>query len=757
MDFLKRLDGVSAYCSFIPFSKNGYTIAKFKITDDKVLNQLPSPYITVKGLYNVKTGDNRFVTGDLTDDEKYPGTYIGSASQFKDIKEVMKNNPLAYLKSITSDIIANALINTLPDPIQSLEDRDVESLMLVDGVGMHVANMLLDKHSDNKDYSFAISKLSKKYGMTNKAIKKMCEQVGDQEKLVNMIEENVYNLVKLGGVGFRKADQYFLNANQHDDFAYKSEQRVKAYIDFMFNEEYNKRNTWLSAKQISLNVLDFIPDADLKYVSEYIKDSDNYVRINTTNGKRFSLKSIFNMELYVAKKIRSMAKESVDVIEDVKSIIKTTEVSQGFKFSDEQLEAINLGINNSIFLLQGPAGTGKSSVAKGIVNILKAQGLSVVGCALSGRAAKNLEDITNNSGKTIHRLLQMGTHYEHNDKNPLEYDVVILDEISMVPLYLYKKLLSSLKPNARLIMLGDNAQLPSISAGVANGLFYSHVVPKYNLQTIHRQAQKSGIITHSLSIRNGYKPQKLELKSDTSNYYGELEDIKYIFVDQNKEDDIVSKSILEYSNMVEEFGLDDVLIITPSRKNMTKLNKYAQMGSNPSDKTKREEKITLSKNSEKVTSENYNIFEDENVYILREGDRVVNVVNNYNTLSPDKQERPIFNGNTGKIISIENESMIIYFDGVGEVVVDNQDYKNIRLGYAVTVHAVQGLTIKGVVLALPFQYMLNTKGLLYTAITRSSKKCTIVTSPKTLMQTIKKDDKISEQTNLKLLLEYKNS
>lgn len=760
MEYLESLNGVKAVCVFIPFTKDNFTIAKFKVLDDNIKNQLPSPSVTVKGNFGVDTGDVIYINGALEENKSYPGTYKGSVSKFKDISEVISKNPMQYLSTVVSDSLAKSITDTVADPIQALECFDVETLMLADGVGQATAERLINEYHDNKDTSYAMSVLVNEFGMTKQKVRDICMSplVKGQEQAVKMAKDNVYQFANIKGIGFKTADAYFLQYNMKDHNAYKSPLRVEAYIEYMFKEEFNKRNTWLTPKQIALNVRDFIPDADLDYVVKVVNDRDKYVKIKNGDEHRISTKWAFRLEAYVGKRLRQMVMIENEPIESLESVIKSTEVEQGFSYTSEQIDAINTGVNNNVFLLQGPAGTGKSSTAKGIVNVLRSQGMTIAGCALSGRAAKNLSDITQNEGSTIHKLLGLGSSNPYNENNKMPYDVIILDEISMVSLDIYYKLLKAMKDDARIIMLGDNSQLPSIGAGVANGLFYSSAIPKYNLAQIHRQAQKSGIITHSLAVRNGFKNPELKLEEDTDEVYGELEDIKYSFVKKEEEEKIVAKSIKEYSSLVEKFGLDNVLIITPTRKNMTKLNKYAQLSANPPNEDKVEIKVTVNNSKKELAKQSesdYNVFEDENVYTLRVGDRIVNIKNNYKTKDDNGDECPIFNGNTGKVLEIENKKIIINFDGVGNVVIPKESFSDIRLGYAVTVHSVQGLTIRGVVIALPFQFMLNTRGLLYTALTRASKFCSVITSPKTLMHTINKDDKITEQTNLKLILDYK--
>ena len=311
----------------------------------------------------------------------------------------------------------------------------------------------------------------------------------------------------------------------------------------------------------------------------------------------------------------------------------------------------------------------------------------------------------------------------------------------MVSNDIFLQLIEAMKDDAKLIMVGDLGQLPSIGVGPAKGIVNSNIVPSITLKNIHRQAKESAIITHSIAFRHGEKPEDFDFKNRA---YGAKEDLKYMFVHKDAEPKIEGLAIEVFKQKIEQYKVNDIAIITSTRKFVYNLNVMAQRIANPPSPSKKEFVVNEAKNNE---------------YTLRVGDKVMNVRNNYNTVNIHDELQPIFNGNTGVILDIveDDKSMvaIIEFDGVDTVKVPLSKFGSpIELGYSMTVHKSQGDTIKEVIVALPYQYMLNTRELLYTAITRAADECFIITSPRTLKATYKKSSDQVQRSNLQLFLQY---
>ena len=454
--------------------------------------------------------------------------------------------------------------------------------------------------------------------------------------------------------------------------------------------------------------------------------------INISNSEKQKLFTL-PRKLNVAKGVAEVAKNRNYDRVGIRYIEPTGEKAE--------MTCIQVDNDEELYLTNDFIVTHNTSVINGAVKSFIRNQLRIGQSALSGSAASNLENVTGITGQTIHRLLKYGTQNPYNKNNKLPHDVVIVDEISMVSNDIFLQLIEAMKDGSKLIMVGDLGQLPSIGVGPAKGIVNSDTVPSITLKNIHRQAEESAIVTHSIAFRHGERPEGFDFKNRT---YGEKEDLTYLFVHKDAEPQIEGLAIEVFKKKLEQYKVSDIAMIASTRKLVYSLNIMAQRIANPPSPSKKEFVVNESKNNE---------------YTLRVGDKVMNVRNNYNTVNIHEELQPIFNGNTGVILDIveSDKSMvaIIEFDGVDTVKVPLSKFGSpIELGYSMTSHKSQGSTIKAVIVALPYQYMLNTKELLYTAITRASDECFVITSPRTLRATYKKSSDQVQRSNLQLFLQY---
>ena len=395
--------------------------------------------------------------------------------------------------------------------------------------------------------------------------------------------------------------------------------------------------------------------------------------------------------------------------------------------------------NDKIFVT---GNCGKSTLVSAMIEVLRSY--SYVQCALSGRASSRMSEITGQEGYTIHRLLgyPLGDKqgFEYHDENPLPYNIYILDEISMVDAYLFYYLLRAIPNGAKLVCLGDPGQLESIGCGnIAHDMINSEEIPTVTLTKIHRQAAKSAIITESIKIRNGQQIINKDWVGE--DIRGELQDLHIdCFSDKtNTYYKIVQSFVSLMAN--KDFNIMETQIIVPVKNNGSactyELNNSIQEMYNPEDRSKKE----------------HSGFSNGKPYILREGDKVMNVVNNYKT-SP-----PIYNGNIGIIRYIDydedmdEEIMLIDFKGIGEVKVPKESWNNIELGYAITVHKSQGDQANHIIFGLDFtSYSLLSREMIYTGITRAKKKCDLIAQTGALRMAISKEGVSKKQTHLQQCL-----
>lgn len=735
-----------ARCVRTLFNKGDFTIALFQPVDSE--SDMPDSF-SIKGNIYVEPREEYQIHAELDTKTQYDDSYNAiRVARDINLDKTDKKSVQVFLETATSEARAKAIMETLDDPIEALENRDILKLSTVKGIGNATAERLIERYFSHKDYSSAYIELSR-YGITAKAIKKICDSYGDPDKAVAKIKENPYNLTEVDGYGFTRADSVFLSVPENKP---TDKRRVRAYIEYMFEKEENEGNSWMTPQDFVAGVREFIPNADLKYAVEYVQTSKDYVYLSDGNDKRLATKRAYNLELSIVKELdRLMSNPTTMKLDDYESSIRSIEKVNGWKYSDEQRRAIDDMISENVYMLQGYAGTGKSSVVNAFLSAVEAHGYSYSQAALSGKAADNLTQITGKQGYTIHSLLGYDHEkngFKYDDKDQLPANVVVLDELSMVNAQIFYSLIRAIRTGSKLIMIGDYGQLEAIGVGIMGGMISSKMVPMTLLKTIHRQAQDSAIITHSVSVRSGVQPKGLELKGGAEGVYGNKKDLEYIIVNDDEEDKILNLSIAKFKEALDKFDIDDIQILCSTRKtgktSTYELNRLAQMVYNP--------------DTSKPTIELG--FKDSR-YKVRLGDKVINTKNNRNTLAPDGTVRPIYNGNTGIVTDVstdaDGEHLVIDFDGIGSVIVEGDAVKNIELGYAITVHKAQGSTIKCVIFALPFHYLLNTRELVYTGMTRASEYQVIITSPRSFRRAIRTTSVSRKKTHIKKIFEEENA
>lgn len=530
---------------------------------------------------------------------------------------------------------------------------------------------------------------------------------------VGIIKNNPYILCdEEVGIPFAKADAIALSLGQDVDSRIRIFYGIK-YVLFK-NGQTNGHTALpsdmlvkesaevlgLDAEKVSVCVDDLIADEELFCVR-----SDDCCLVMT--------KETDEAENYIAKRIARMSKETATFsIEDANAIVEKVERDLGIRFAPLQREALFSALENGVMILTGGPGTGKTTVIKAMIAVFKALGLKSVLAAPTGRAAKRMSESTSMEAKTVHRMLEMERNAEgmirfgRNERAPISEAVVIVDEASMLDLSLTNSLLHAIKRGARLVLIGDSDQLPSVGAGnVFADLISSGIIKTVRLTEIFRQSRESMIVTNAHKINAGEPPTLTSTDKD------------FFFVRRESERDIASTiASLVTERLPKSYGediRDQIQVITPSRKGVAgveNLNLTLQSYINPPSKFKKEKAA--------------------NNLVFREGDRVMQVVNNYDI----EWERfgssgvGLFNGDIGIIRTINNveESMTILFDDrVVEYSFDNLD--ELELAYAITVHKSQGSEYPVVI--IPSYYcapMLMTRNLLYTAVTRAKRMVIIV-------------------------------
>lgn len=729
--------------------RNGdFCIATMRVSEVRqgVLKRADDGNVIFKGDMRMIPQKEYIIRGRYEDNKKFGPQYQFLSNRLKNPIEDMSAKE--FRQFLTDLSPYGVRINkAYEDSRKIFEEHNLEALTAIDGIGNVRAKELLDKYDSQRDYSPVYVEFAK-YGFSTKVAKRAIDYYSSIDTPVDRLKKNPYDLMEIPGLGFKKIDEKCLAHG----IAENDPRRIKAFLIDYFEQLEMDSKSWISVSQLKAYLRNEIFNCDIAETFKKLNADKDFVIFEREAEKRIALRTIYEMEKKVAEELLRIKNGSSDVeLQDVDKVIGDIEKEQGWSYSTEQRDAIDTMLKENVVILRGPGGVGKTTTLNAVIKVLRHNNISVATCALAGKAAENLTQVTGLRGQTIHRLLGIGSPFELKDQG-LEYDVVILDELSMVNISLFSELVRTIPTGAKLIMVGDSAQLDSIGIGVMRDAIASGTISVITLNKIHRQAQESAIITHSLAFRAGNLPDGLSVKANW-HMMGKRRDLGYVFEDDEK--NLLGDACKIFKYALKQYDVKDIQIVSQTTRNCLMLNKAAQQIANP-----------------QKDQDYYVVYEGkEYEYTLRVGDKVINTRNNYRTPDADRSSAflPIFNGNTGTIESIDLEKgnkgeeslrMIVNFDGIGRVVIDSGTVTNIQLGYAITVHKSQGSTIPCVIVALPFQYVLNTRELLYTAITRASKVCYLVTSMKTLRSTVKKTSGVKAKSNLVYFLkemEAKNS
>lgn len=621
----------------------------------------------------------------------------------------------AYLEYITTEHQVDLLYENLRNPFEAVKNKDIIALMSVPGIGGKTAIQIIEKYSEKEDKANAMSRM-KLLGITEKQADRLLEAYKSAEAAAYVVENTPYQMIKdVKGIGWSKADAIA----QNNGFAPDSVARIKAYLIYILQSLAEEGNSWTNVDDVVSRCIDDLeltsPDNIRTAIYELGEEGEIWWNEEKT---KFALTRIIQLEKNIAEELYRLQSAKTDNFrltrEQIEVGIAQAEQKMGFEYTEEQRAAINLILKNNVCILTAPAGCGKSASVSAVLSILK--GYPFAQTALSGRAASRLGELTGEEGKTIHRLLGVEEgRFVHNKEAPLDEDIIVLDEISMVGAELFYSLIQAIKTGAKLIMIGDDGQLESIGyCNIFKDMLTSEVIPVARLTKIHRQAARSAIITESNKVRRGYELiPRYWIGTETR---GELKDLDL---------DIYDSSIDSQEHIINQFNkvynalgsAEDIQIVLPQKNRgdicTARINSIVQEIVNPN-------------------GENPVVIGDEDdvdrSYTLREGDRVIVNRNNYETKKVNGDKCPVFNGNRGIIKRIDNESkrkiMIVDFEQWGEIVITRGHWRDIELAYALTCHKLQGSEAGYVIIGLDMSAMtLLTKEWLYTAITRAKKRC----------------------------------
>lgn len=674
-----------------------------------------------------------------------------------------KDKQKEFLKNVLNENLVEKLFDEYDDVIKLLENRDVKSLMKIKGIGNQVALRMIDEYEESKDYSSIYMELGQ-LGFTHTFIKKLVDFYKSPDTVIDIVKNNPYDLLRVDGIGFKKADEVAckVGITQYDV------RRIKGFLLYYLNDQGEAGRSYLNYQDLMkalYDTLGFVPEEIINTTAKQMIDNKDVVVLD--NGSKIALKKFYDLEKNIMNELFRLQIGLVKVVENDsnklnsihddyipksfnignwETITENVEEKQGFMFTDEQRAAIKLSLDNHVMALTGGAGSGKTSTANGICSLYS--GYSILACALSGKASVRITEATGLPASTIHRALgYQNGEFMFNKDNKLAVDIVLIDEATMINGALFLSLLEAIPTGAKVIIMGDVQQLTPIgNCQVFADILDSNVLPVVKLSKPHRQALRSGIIPTSIKIAN--QEQIFDGNYTGNAIIGELEDMELDISGKGNDESISDKIIKHFQIELEKFhDIMEVQICVPMRLrgelSCYNLNSKIQSIYNPKLSNGNEIEIFLEKKKDEAKK-----------YIIRAGDKVINTKNNYKCINSEGNTTPVFNGNMGIVKEIEKNGMCtIDFIGIGEVIFTKSDCKNLELGYACTVHKLQGSGFCSTIVGLDnSSYIMNNSELLYTAITRAKKYCVLIANNYAVVKSIQTKEVKTKQTFLKDML-----
>lgn len=629
---------------------------------------------------------------------------------------------------------AQKIIERFGDEAFEVLEKHPKSLAMINGISLSKAEKICKEFNEQfsvRQVMIALEKL----GMTASECLKVYRLFGANS--VDVVRINPYVLCGEGiGIGFERAEQISEALEVTPDPQF----RIQAGVMHVIRHNLRNGHTCLPREKLiapSCGLLNAAAD-DIEIAIDNLLDEHKLERFEM-NGKDFiALFKIYSDEFSAAERIKVFLKfppaGRPTLLQDIENI----ERDECIVYDEKQKEAIIKAVEKGILILTGGPGTGKTTTLNGILRLFESDGLDVVLTAPTGRAAKRMSEITGREAKTIHRLLEVewdkndNPHFKHNMQDPLKADAVIVDELSMVDISLFSSLLNALPLGCRLVMVGDSDQLPAVGAGnVLHDLIRSEKLPVVELKKVFRQAMKSRIVTNAHDIVAGKMPDL------------ETRDNDFFFMKRNNSNSVVA-TIAELCSkrLPDAYGFDpfnDIQVLCPSRKGecgSVNINKVLQAVLNPPSKSKKE--VSLAGK------------------ILREGDKVMQIKNNYDILwtKGGDEGSGIFNGDIGIIEKIDNISSAFSVNFEDRIAVYSFENANeIEHAYAITVHKSQGNEFKAVVMPV-FNVIPNLcyRNLLYTAVTRAKNIMVLIGSADVVYNMTANNSRTKRYTALKHFL-----
>lgn len=688
--------------------ENGYIIAHLNDNKEKITVVGIVPYIG--------EGQNLKLTGDWVNHPQF-------GKQFKIIHcdEIIPSSIIGIEKYLSSGVIqgigpvtAKKIVQRFGEDTMNILDNEIERLKEIDGVGQKKIELIFESYSKQREVKNIMIFLQT-YGVTPSQCVKIYKKYGADS--IKVVRDNPYVLTEtIAGVGFKIADKIArsLGIDKESPF------RIQSGINYVVNEFCAMGNTYMPLEKLhkeAKSILGVTEDEIEKNIYDNVLQGKLKVENIDEEDCVFTM-PFYYCELGITKKIITLSIEKYDELDiDIEEKIISFEKQKNIQFATSQKAAICGAMENSIEVITGGPGTGKTTIINCIIEVFEEAGMKVYMAAPTGRAAKRMTEATGREAKTIHRLLELGmggddgSQFFKSEESPLDCDVLIVDEASMIDIMLMNSLLKAITIGTRLIIVGDVDQLPSVGPGnVLRDIIDSQCVKVVKLKEIFRQARESMIIVNAHKINNGELPILNKKEKD------------FYFIENNEPEKILDIIISLINTRLPNFNkrwdkMKNIQILSPMRKGILgieNLNEKLQAILNPKLKDKREKEYRNT--------------------IFRVGDKVMQIKNNYTMKWHKMSARGedgagIFNGDVGYVEDIDedNENVIVIFDDDKRVEYEGVNLDELTLAYAITIHKSQGSEFEVVIMPMFMgPPLLMNRNLLYTGITRAKNMVVLV-------------------------------
>ena len=728
------MDSIKGYVEHIVFrnDENGYTVLNLKNEEGEVT--------CVGSFHYIEEGELLSLTGEYTTHRLYGVQFKVESSEVcepEDLVSIEKYLGSGAIKGIGAALAGKIVQKFREDTFRIIEEEP-ERLAEIKGISERKAREISAQVEEKRDMRQAMIYLQK-YGISTTLAAKIYQHYG--QNVYRVIEENPYQLADhVSGVGFKIADEIASKVGIHAD----SDYRIRSGIFYTLLQSVNEGHVYLKQEPLLRRTSELL-GVEIQNIEKYLMDLaiEKKIVLKKEDGDmRVYSSHYYYMEMNVAKMLHDLSVEYRAEGEGIEHQLLTIEKESELFLDERQRTAVFEAVRHGFMVLTGGPGTGKTTTINAMIRFFESDGMDILLAAPTGRAAKRMTEATGYEAQTIHRLLEVNGNpeddtvngFQRNEENPLEADVIIIDEVSMVDLPLMSALLKAVLPGTRLVLVGDCNQLPSVGPGsVLRDIINSKSFPVVMLSKIFRQAEESDIVVNAHKINRG---EEVMLDNKSKDFF---------FLKRQDVNVIISVLITLIKNKLPKYvGATsyDIQVLTPMRKGLLgveRLNSILQEYLNPPEQGKTEKE-----------------FGD---HLFREGDKVMQIKNNYQLeweittkygMSIDKG-MGIFNGDMGiiKEINTYEETIIVEYDEQRKVKYPYALLDELELAYAITIHKSQGSEYPAVVIPLqqgPRQ--LYHRNLLYTAVTRARRCVTLVGSDHVFQDMIRNTNEHGRNTSL---------